>query len=821
MKLLKKISLLLSFAVLATTCAFAVNSNDKADAAGLLKGTPTGYTKASDVNYKKTGKYVHNWGARDEDCTFLTSYAEGFYTGSYTFDQLSAKAGGSSQSNAPQSALYSSLKQMMSSKHTHITSYGETRYQYCYTDCVNNNSSYISSFYSAKQVSGTWDGGATWNREHTWPNSKGDASGEGENDIMMLRPASVSENSSRGNKAYGEGSGYYDPNGEGQNVRGDCARIMLFVYTRWGNTGRMWGSSGVIQNLDVLLRWMEEDPVDTWEMGRNDATQSITGTRNVFVDYPEYAWLLFGRDIPEDMCTPSGIASNGEYVPTPGTSSGTGNSSSEDSSIPEDEMTPTEIVNKLYTLSDGESETGSFTVTGVITALDGWNNPTIVVEGMTNKPVYCYKLVDDRFVIGATITVTATTLKNYEGTYEFMNCTLDSITLPGNTPPVDSSSSSPEQPPVDDSSSSVPDDETGTNITKPAQNVAYNMYLNQANVGKTLYLTGNMDSKYFEMSDDEADAVAVYAEPVNGGYKFYHLSNGSKAYITLTEYQKSNGFYGASVSYSADGTVFYYQAMGCWAATLENDTFFLGTYQTFQTASASASYYMTEDKMGTEQFPLLLVERKAEQPPVEDSSSEVPEDSSSSSYIPEDSSSEIPEDSSSSSYIPEDSSSEKPNSSASSSSSSSSYVPDDSSTPEDSSSQVPDDSFTPEDSSTQTSSDSSKDSSKDSSMTSSEEEKNCDNGHDFDDWVIIKEATETEDGKRMRTCKVCGGAQMETLPKLGSDSSVADSTTESSDNVQSSAEEQSGCESSICAPLASLLLVAGVALLVRKGKKEE
>ena len=38
---------------------------------------------------------------------------------------------------------------------------------------------------------------------------------------------------------------------------------------------------------DDLLRWIEEDPVDTWELGRNDSVEAITGTRNVFVDYPE------------------------------------------------------------------------------------------------------------------------------------------------------------------------------------------------------------------------------------------------------------------------------------------------------------------------------------------------------------------------------------------------------------------------------------------------------------------------------------------------------------------------------------------------------
>ena len=268
--------------------------------------TPTGYDEASDVNYQQSGSYIANWGARGEVATFLSSYAANFYTGSYVYDVMSLLSGGTAQNNAQNSDLYRNLKSLMSQKHSHITSYGETRSLYRYTDCVSNNTSKISSLYSGIVLNGSWDGGSTWNREHTWPNSKG-LGGDDENDIMMLRPTAKSENSSRGNTAYGEGSGYYDP---GESVRGDCARIVLYVYVRWGNTGRMWGNSGVMESLDVLLRWMEEDPVDTWEMGRNDAVQSITGTRNVFVDYPEYAFLLFGRDVPENMPTPSGSNNN-------------------------------------------------------------------------------------------------------------------------------------------------------------------------------------------------------------------------------------------------------------------------------------------------------------------------------------------------------------------------------------------------------------------------------------------------------------------------------------------------------------------------------
>ena len=308
--------------------------------------TATGYTSASDVKYQyHEGKYISNWGARGEVATFLSPNAEKFYTGSYTYDVLSDKQGGSSQSTAPSSALYKALQSMMKAEHSHQTSYGETRYQYRYTDCLLNDTGHISSFYSGKELTGNWDSAATWNREHTWPNSKG-LGGNDENDIMMLRPTWVQENSSRGNTAYGESTGYYDP---GESVRGDCARIVLYTYVRWGNTSYMWGKSGVIENMDVLLRWMEEDPVDTWEMGRNDAVESITGTRNVFVDYPEYAWILFGEEIPEDMTTPSGIAkseANGNGGSGSGNGGDTGNDNPSNPSNPACKHTNTRLGHK-------------------------------------------------------------------------------------------------------------------------------------------------------------------------------------------------------------------------------------------------------------------------------------------------------------------------------------------------------------------------------------------------------------------------------------------------------------------------------------------
>lgn len=93
-------------------------------------------------------------------------------------------------------------------------------------------------------------------------------------------------------------SSYFEPQA---NVKGDIALILLYDYVRWGENNL----TDVVQSIDVLLSWCQSDPVDAWEMGRNDSVQGIQGDRNVFIDYPEYSWLIFGKSVPSGMTTPS------------------------------------------------------------------------------------------------------------------------------------------------------------------------------------------------------------------------------------------------------------------------------------------------------------------------------------------------------------------------------------------------------------------------------------------------------------------------------------------------------------------------------------
>ena len=87
-----------------------------------------------------------------------------------------------------------------------------------------------------------------------------------------------------------------------------------------------------------------------------------------------------------------------------------------------------------YKLLDGEAQEVAKTITGTIVAIDTpWSEDyqnitvTIVVAGLENYPIMCYRLSGEGakdLAVGDTITVTGT-LKNYKGTIEFdAGCTL-------------------------------------------------------------------------------------------------------------------------------------------------------------------------------------------------------------------------------------------------------------------------------------------------------------------------------------------------------------------------------------------------------------
>ena len=198
--------------------------------------------------------------------------------------------------------------------------------QFKYTDYDPNYVKYDSNGqpYGTKILSFyTFTSATSWNREHVWPNShgggsKGDAgSPYPDADIHMPRPTISSENSSRGNSFFVEGMNHsssgWDPYTAGYSAesRGEAARITFYCTlvnsklilapnntTPGGTdsvTGQSFGSGHTMGNLETLLKWNIDYPINDREKRRNEGAEYLQGNRNPFIDHPEYACKIWGN----------------------------------------------------------------------------------------------------------------------------------------------------------------------------------------------------------------------------------------------------------------------------------------------------------------------------------------------------------------------------------------------------------------------------------------------------------------------------------------------------------------------------------------------
>lgn len=173
-----------------------------------------------------------------------------------------------------------------------------------------------------------------WNREHTYPRSRGgfyeieedeiadgmnifietnaDSLRHGISDAHGLRAADGPENSSRGNQDYGEYSG---PTGNVGSFKGDVARAVLFMAVRYNDLDVVSGDPdnstvGQLGDLDTLLEWHRNDPPDDFEMNRNNIVYTWQKNRNPFIDRPILVEHLWGNMQGEIYFPPLSIEEN-------------------------------------------------------------------------------------------------------------------------------------------------------------------------------------------------------------------------------------------------------------------------------------------------------------------------------------------------------------------------------------------------------------------------------------------------------------------------------------------------------------------------------
>ena len=141
-------------------------------------------------------------------------------------------------------------------------------------------------------------------------------------------------------------------------------------------------------------------------------------------------------------------------------------------------------------------------------------------------------------------------------------------------------------------------------VEAPEVGGTYKYALVQAELGKTLYFTGAMSGNYLATSEDPTQAVDVTIEEVEGGVRFFFMDGETKTYIDIHEY--TEGKAGVRLTTEPTATFVWNEECKVYAAEVAGAPRYLGTYNTYNTMSASDIKYIAGDnvsKIGVSQFP--------------------------------------------------------------------------------------------------------------------------------------------------------------------------------------------------------------------------
>lgn len=220
-----------------------------------------------------------------------------------------------SLSNKTGEDLFNELREIVTNMHNPVD-YGEARYALEVADRHPHDESKVLTIYDRDKIEGPWNH-PNWEREHVWPNSKLGVIRADNNhinqasDLHNLRAIVPVVNQRRGNRYFVNtnlnspighqvGDGTYYP---GNEDIGDVSRIFLYMVVRYDdlkltndhnllrlgdiNSNNNTVETAYMGRLDVLYDWHMIDPVDDFEIRRNDVIEDYQGNRNPFIDHPE------------------------------------------------------------------------------------------------------------------------------------------------------------------------------------------------------------------------------------------------------------------------------------------------------------------------------------------------------------------------------------------------------------------------------------------------------------------------------------------------------------------------------------------------------
>jgi len=169
-----------------------------------------------------------------------------------------------------------------------------------------------------------------FNREHSFPQSWFKSSSPMVSDAFHIYPTDGKVNGMRSNYPFGTVSSPTYTSGNGSKLgpcsfpgytgivfepideyKGDFARSYFYMATRYENLIAGWQSNGNANEvlngtafpcfdewfLNLLFAWNASDPVSQKEIDRNNIVYSYQKNRNPYIDHPEYANQVWGKNV--------------------------------------------------------------------------------------------------------------------------------------------------------------------------------------------------------------------------------------------------------------------------------------------------------------------------------------------------------------------------------------------------------------------------------------------------------------------------------------------------------------------------------------------
>ena len=153
-------------------------------------------------------------------------------------------------------------------------------------------------------------------------------------------------------------------------------------------------------------------------------------------------------------------------------------------------------------------------------------------------------------------------------------------------------------------------------VTEPKEGEAYKLFIVQANLGKTLFLTDktqNNENKFIMSSENPAEGIEFMVEKATGGVKIYTTINGAKTYVYAHTTTAADGKVSKYVGYSTENSsIFTYHAdVNAWFTKCDNIDYVFGTYSSYATACISESSYINAENTGVSQFVVAFMSKEA------------------------------------------------------------------------------------------------------------------------------------------------------------------------------------------------------------------